>query len=159
MKLYIKQKVFSWGDKFNVADENGQSRYTIEGEIFTWGKKLHVYDSSMREVAFIRQKVLSWMPRYFIEIGGNVVASVVKDFTFFRQSYHLEGLPWQLDGDFWAHDYVLHENGKEIMRMKKAWFTWGDSYELEISDPQDEILCLCVALAVDCAVDQSQNDD
>ena len=159
MKLYMKQKVFSWGDKFTIADENGQTRYTVEGEIFSWGKKLHVYDSKGYEVAFIRQKLFSWLPRYFIEIGGNVVATVVKDIAFFRQSYHLEGMPWQLDGDFWAHDYILEENGLTVMRMKKAWFTWGDSYELEIIDPQNEILCLCVTLAVDCAVSQSQNSN
>ena len=44
MKLYIKQKVFSWGDKFTVKDVNGEDRYYVEGEIFSWGKKLHVYD-------------------------------------------------------------------------------------------------------------------
>ena len=41
MKLYIKQKVFSWGDKFTVKDVNGEDRYFVEGEIFSWGKKLH----------------------------------------------------------------------------------------------------------------------
>ena len=35
MKLYIKQKVFSWGDKFTVKDEAGRDRYYVEGEIFT----------------------------------------------------------------------------------------------------------------------------
>ena len=40
MKLYIKQKVFSWGDKFTVKDETGRDRYYVEGEIFTFGRKL-----------------------------------------------------------------------------------------------------------------------
>lgn len=40
--------------------------------------------------------------------------------------------------------------------ISKAWFTWGDSYEPEIFDPYNEILCLSVALAIDCAVAQSQ---
>ena len=38
VRLYIKQKVFSWGDKFTVRDENGRDRYYVEGEIFTFGK-------------------------------------------------------------------------------------------------------------------------
>lgn len=42
MKLYIKQKVFSCGDKFTVKDEAGHDRYYVEGEIFTCGKKLHL---------------------------------------------------------------------------------------------------------------------
>jgi uncharacterized protein YxjI len=52
----------------------------------------------------------------------------------------------------------MHDNRNEIMRLNKAWFTWGDSYELEILDPQNEILCLSIALAVDCAVAQSRNN-
>ena len=160
MKLYMKQKVFSWADKFNVADEHGSTRYSAEGELFSWGKKLHIYDNVGKEVAFIRQKVMSWLPRYYVEIDGVTVASVVKEFTFFKQAYRLEGLPWRMEGDFWAHDYVMYDDSNhEIMRMRKAWFTWGDSYELEIHDPDNAILCLCVALAVDCAVAQSQNNN
>ena len=41
MKLYMKQKVFSWTDKFNIVDEQGNERYYVEGELFSWGKKLH----------------------------------------------------------------------------------------------------------------------
>lgn len=155
MKLYMKQKVFSWNDKFDVVDENGNLRYYVEGELFSWGKKLHIYDPQGVEVAFIWQKVFSFLLRYHVEISGEVVATIVKDFTFFRQSYHLEGLPWQVDGDFLAHEYLLYENQKKIMEMNKAWFTWGDSYELEIFDPDNEILCLSVALAIDCAMAQA----
>ena len=45
MDLYIKQKVFSWKDKFSVYDRNGEQRYYVEGEVFTVGKKLHLYDN------------------------------------------------------------------------------------------------------------------
>jgi len=158
MKLYLKQKVFSWRDRFYAKDENGGDRFYIEGEIFSWGKKLHVYDANGAEVAFIRQKVFSFMPRYFVEIGGRVVCEIVKELTFFKHSYRLEGIPWRMNGDFWAHEYALGDNnGRQVMRMSKKWFTWGDSYELDIADPNDEILCLCVALAVDCAMAAQNN--
>ena len=74
MKLYIKQKVFSWGDKFTVKDVNGEDRYFVEGEIFSWGKKLHVYDMCGNEVAFIQQKLFSFLPRYFVYVGDAHIA-------------------------------------------------------------------------------------
>lgn len=157
MKLYMKQRVFSWTDRFDIADEQGNTRYYVEGELFSWGKKLHVYNRSGQEVAFIRQKLMAWLPQYFIEINGRTVASVVKEFTFFRPSYRVDGLPWKMQGDLWAHDYVMHNNGRDVMRLSKAWFTWGDSYELEILNPEDELLSLCVTLAVDCAIEQSKD--
>jgi uncharacterized protein YxjI len=158
MKLYMKQKVFSWADKFNVKDEDGNERYYVEGELFSWGKKLHIKNSNGQEVAFIRQKLMSWLPRYFVEINGVTVATVVKELTFFRPSYRVEGLPWTMKGNFWEHNYVMYDNSREVMRLSKAWFTWEDSYELEIYDPENELLCLCVALAVDCAVAQSMDN-
>jgi Uncharacterized conserved protein len=158
MKLYLKQQVFSWRDRFFAKDEIGNDLFAVEGEIFTWGKKLHIYDANGTEVAFIRQKILSWMPRYFVEIEGNVVCEIVKELTFFRQSYRLEGLPWHLEGDFWAHEYSLNDKGKQIMRLSKKWFTWGDSYELDIVNPNDALLCLCVTLAVDCALASSSGN-
>jgi uncharacterized protein YxjI len=158
MKLYLKQKVFSWRDRFYVKDEYGNDRFAVEGEIFTWGKKLHVYNANGVEVAFIRQKVWSWLPRYFVEIGNRVVCEIVKEIAFFKQRYRLEGLKWRLDGDFWAHEYSLSDiDGSQIMRLSKKWFTWGDSYELDIAEHYDELLCLCVALAVDCALAQQSS--
>ena len=38
MKLYIQQKIFTWGDKFSVYDGNGEEKYTVEGEILSFGK-------------------------------------------------------------------------------------------------------------------------
>ena len=43
-KLYIKEHVFTLGDKFTVKDEYGNDKYFVEVEIFTLGKKLHIYE-------------------------------------------------------------------------------------------------------------------
>lgn len=56
MNLCMKQKVFSWGDRFTVWDENGNDRYYVRGEVFSLGKKLHLTDTAGAEVAFIQQK-------------------------------------------------------------------------------------------------------
>ena len=69
MKLYIRQKVFSFKDKFSIYDENGEIQYTAEGEIFTLGKKLHIKDLNGREVIFIKQRLLTFLPKYEISIN------------------------------------------------------------------------------------------
>ena len=152
MKLYIKQKVFSWGDKFTVKDENGQDRYFVEGEVFTFGKKLHVYDMSGHEVAFIQQEVWSFMPRYYVFCGDRQVAEIKKEFTFLFPKYSIDGLGWEVDGSFMAHDYEITKGGYPIVTIRKEWMTWGDSYELNISNPEDEIVALAVVLTIDCVI-------
>ena len=41
-RYYIRQKVFSWRDKFSVKDENGEDVFQVEGEIISLGRKLHM---------------------------------------------------------------------------------------------------------------------
>lgn len=155
MKLYIKEKVFSWADQFTVKDVYGKDRYFVEGELFSWGKKLHVTDPSGREVAFIQQKVWSWMPRFFVYVDGVEVAEIVKEFTLFFPRYRIDGLGWEIDGKFMAHDYEISKMGRSIVTIRKEWMTWGDSYELDIADPRDEIVALAVVLTIDCVMEAS----
>lgn len=152
MKLYIRQKVFSWKDKFKVFDSSGEEKYSIEGEFISLGKKLHIYDLQGREVAFIAQKLFSLLPRYFVYINGTEVAEIVKEFSLFRPKYSIEGLGWEIDGDFFAHNYDITKNGRRIVSIDKQWMTWGDCYELDIENGNDEIVALSVVLAIDCVM-------
>ena len=150
MKLYIKEKVFSWSDKFTVRDHLGNDKYYVQGEFFSWGKKLHVYDTTGAEVAFIKQEVWSWMPKFYVFCGGAQVAEIKKEFTFFFPKYSIEGLGWEINGSFWEHEYEITKSGRSIVTISKEWMTWGDSYELDIADPADEIVALAVVLTIDC---------
>lgn len=153
MKLYIKEKVFTWGDQFTVKDERGNDRYAVEGEVFSWGKKLHVYDMTGREVAAIRQEVWSFLPRYYVFCGDRQVAEIKKEFTFFFPKYRIDGLGWEIDGSFMAHEYEITQSGRTIVSIRKEWMTWGDSYELNITNTSDEIVALAVVLTIDCVME------
>lgn len=158
MKLYIKEKVFSWGDKFTVKDAAGMDRYYVRGEVFTFGNKLHVYDCTGREVAFIKQELFSWMPRYNVLVNDEPVAQIKREFSLLRPRYTIEGLGWEIQGSYWCHDYEITRNGYPIVSIQKEWMTWGDSYELTINDPRDEIIALAVVLTIDCAMEQDSSN-
>lgn len=158
MRLYMKEKVFSWNERFTVKDENGWDKYYVEGEFFSLGKKLHLLGAHGEEVAFIQQRLFTLMPRFAVTVAGREIAEIRKEFTFFFQRYVIDGLGWEIDGDVWAHDYVIRKNGRAIVRITKEWFTWGDSYVLDIQDPADELVALAVVLTVDCVAEASQNN-
>lgn len=157
MRLYIKQKIFSWVDKFTVKEESGADRYSVHGEFLSWGKTLHICNSQGEEVALVQQKVFSFLPRFYVFVGGRQVAEIVKEFTFFKPRYRIDGLGWTVEGDFFAHDYTITENGSSIVSISKTWMTWGDCYELNIWDTKDEVVALAVVLAIDCVLAQSNN--
>lgn len=152
MKLYMRQKVFSWRDRFTVRDEAEQDRYSVEGEAWTLGKRLHVCDEGGAEVALVRQKVWTWMPRFIVDIGGREACQVVKRWTPIRPRYEIEGLGWTVQGDLWAHTYTVSDGDREVMQLSKVWLSWGDSYALDIVQENDALLCLCVVLAIDAAL-------
>ncbi len=149
MKLYIKQKVFSWRNKFTVKTELGDDKYLVEAEPFTMGRKLCIYNIAGGEVACIQQESWIGRPRFAVYCLGRQVAVIRKEFTFFRPKYVIEGLGWEIEGDFWTHDYRIREFGSIIASISKEWFTWGDSYVLNIQDPEVEVVALAVVLAID----------
>ena len=159
MRLYIKQKVFSWNDKFTVMDEFGNDKYYIEGEFFSWGKKLHIYDIAGNEVASIQQKVWSFLPRYYVFANGMQVAEIVKEFSFLFPKYSIAGLGWDINGSFTAHDYEITKGGFPIVTIHKEWMTWGDCYELNIANPDDEIVALAVVITIDCVMAAANNNN
>lgn len=158
MRLYIKQKVFSWGDKFTVKDEMGQDRYYVQGEVFTFGKKLHVYDLMDNEVAYIEQKVFSFLPRYYVYVGDTQVAEIVKKFTLFYQKYYVLGPEWEVDGSFGAHEYEITKGNNVVAAIHKQWMSWGDCYELDLGSMENEVLALAVVLTIDCIMFNGSND-
>jgi uncharacterized protein YxjI len=157
MTLYIKQKVFSWKDKFTIKDAAGNDRYYVEGELFSWGHKLHVYNAAGREVAFLKQKLMTIKPRFEVYVGDRLEVEVVKEITLFRDRYSLLGTDWTVRGDLLDHNYSIMNGMRTIATISKAWFTWGDSYEVNIDDGINDVLVVATVLAIDCVNDANNN--
>ena len=158
MNLYIKQKVFSWSDKFFIFDENGNERYYVEGEVFSFGKKLHLYDLSGTELAYIEQKLWSFLPKYNIYRGNEHLCTVVKSFTFFRNEYLIDELGWRVDGNFWDHEYYISAGGQNIVSVYKEWFTWGDTYAVSIADDSNVVAALATVIVIDACMEAENNN-
>lgn len=156
MKLYIKQQVFSWKDKFNVKDEQGNDIYYVEGEI-AFTHKLHIFNMDNEEVAFVRQEFFALLHKYYVEIDGEEVAEIQRKLSLFTPKYEINGLGWSIEGELFEHDYtILDENGGVIAEISKEWFTWGDSYELDIADSVDPVIVLAVVIAIDAVLADQQ---
>ena len=157
MQLYIKQKVFSWKDKFSIRDSFGEDKYYVEGKAISIGKKLRIYDQNDNELAFVNQKVVSLMPKFSVEMGGQEAAVIKKKFSFFKPKYFIEGPGWEVTGNFTGHDYAITENGNAIVTIHKKWMAWGDTFELDIADESREVLAVAVVLAIDAVMDAQQS--
>ena len=156
MNYYIKQRFSLWNDRFSIYDGQGNEVYVVEGEVFTFGKKLHLYDTLGNELAFIHEKALSFKPRFYIYRAGIDTVEVVKEFTFFKPEYTVNGLGWKVRGDFWDHEYTVDDGYNTVVSVTKRWFTLGDAYEMSISEGFDTVAALAVVLVIDACIDAQE---
>ena len=157
MKLYMKQKVFSLKGYFTIKDEQENDKYYVEGEFPTIGNKLHVYDMNHNEIAFIKEIVLSFMGKYEVYVNSELVTIIKGKVSFIKEKLELENLGWKVEGNLTSHEYVIRDiSNNEILSVSKAWFSWGDSYEIEIADSRNEVLAIAIVLAIDCVLESRQ---
>ena len=156
MRLYARQKVFSFRTVFSITDERGNDRYRVRGELLTLGKRLHVYDNNGREVAMIRQRLLNLLPTYDIYIGGRHAARIVKKITLLRPSYVIRGCNWKVQGNFLQHDYRIYRGMSAIAGIRKRWLSFGDCFELDVPERENELLSVCMMLVIDCVMDAEE---
>ncbi len=161
MRYVMKQKVFSWGDDFVIRDEHGNDAYLVDGKAFSWGDKLSFQDMQGRELAFISQKLLNWGPTYEIHRDGRLAAVVKKKlFTFLRCQFSID-VPGPDDpvalGDFLQHEYAFELHGRPIATVSKQWFSWSDTYGIEIAAGQDDVLLLASCVVIDLVCHDNRN--
>jgi uncharacterized protein YxjI len=153
MRYVLKQKFWSWGDDFCIRNEGGNDVYFVDGKAFSWGDKLSFQDMKGNELAFIRQKLLAWGPTYEITRGDQLLAVVKKQlFTLFRCRFTVD-VPGPDDleaqGDFLDHEYRIERQGSHVAQVSKRWFSWTDTYGVDIAGGEDEVLVLATVIVVD----------
>lgn len=152
MKLVLKEKAFSLKERFNVTDEAERTLYTVEGKLFSWGHQLDITDVSGTHAAHIRQKVLTLLPRYFIACDGMEEMELKGHLNIIHPHYTLETSDgdWEVRGDFLQHEYTIKKGEEEIAAVTKKWFTWGDTYLLDVAEGKNAVPALAVMIALDC---------
>ena len=153
MRYVLKQKFWSWGDDFRIRDADGKDAFFVDGRAFSWGDKLSFQDMQGKELAFIRQKLLAWGPTYEITSGGNLVAVVKKKlFTLLRCRFTVD-VPGPDDleaqGSFLDHEYTFERHGQSVAQVSKQWFSWTDTYGVDVANGEDEVLVLASTVVID----------
>jgi len=149
MKLLFRQRFFSWFDSYDIYDEAGDTVYVVKGEL-AWGHLLRIYDARGHEVGHIKEKVLSWLPRFEMYVGNCYIGCIDKEFTFIRPKFRMDYRGWRVDGDWFGWDYtILDSAGHGIASVSKEVWNWTDTYVMDIRDPQDGLYVLMLTLAID----------
>ena len=149
MNLYLKQKVFSLHDKFTVYDENETPIYTVVGKIMTLHNQHSIYNTNEEEVARIHKKILALMPKFFIESPIGQEYEMKGKFAIGHEVYAIDELGWKLRGKFLEHDYTIEKDDQVVATIHQKWLSWGDTYEIAVTEDADAVMVLAVMLCID----------
>jgi uncharacterized protein YxjI len=153
MRYVMKQKLFCWGDDFTIKTQDGQDVFFVDGKAFSLGDKLSLQDMQGKELAFIRQKLLAWGPTYEITRNGALAAVVKKHlFTLFRCKFTVD-VPGpddlEAEGSFLDMEYTFARAGKTVAEVSKRWFSFTDTYGVDIDGGEDDVLILASTVVID----------
>lgn len=150
MKLLFKQRFFSWLDSYDIYAEDGSILFQVESRL-DWGHRLHILDAYGQHVGTVRQRLLSFLPKFDVYLGQDcLLGSIEKDLSLFQPHYRFEGLDWEIQGNFLEWDYnILDAEGNLIATVNKELWNFTDTYAIDVLREENALAVLMFTLAID----------
>lgn len=159
MRYVVRQKIFSLGDSFSIKDEFGNDVFMARRQLFTFGKKLRIYDLFDNELCYIEQKIFKFLPEYNIFMGDQHVANVKKKLAFLKNDFVISSpdAQYYIDGNLWAREFNIFRDGRLVAVISKAFFSFTDTYGVDIDDAEDQVRILALAIVLDMVCHDQNN--
>ena len=149
MRMYFKQRLFSWFDSYDIYDEQGKVIYEVKGQL-SWGHCLKIFDAYGSEVGTVEDRVLTFLPKFNVYLGDQYLGCISKEFSFFMPKYDIDYNGWHIEGDFLEWDYQITDgNGGTVAVITKELFHMTDQYVIDVPDQSNALIALMFVLAID----------
>jgi uncharacterized protein YxjI len=153
MRYKMRQKMFSLGEDFTIEDASGNPAYEVDGKVMTLRETFELKDLDGNVVATIRGRLMSIRSKMDIHRNDEVIATVTKAlFSPFGDKFHVEvaeGKDLKIDGSILDHEYSIERDGDAVAQVSKRWFTFTDTYGIDVAAGEDDALILAIAVALD----------
>lgn len=149
MRMFFKQRIFSWFDSYDIYDEQGKVIYEVKGQL-SWGHCLKIFDAYGSEVGTVKERVLTFLPKFEVYLGDRYLGCISKEFSFFVPKYDIDYNGWHIEGDFLGWDYRITDgNGGTVAVSTKELFHISDQYVIDVPDQSNALIALMFVLAID----------
>lgn len=142
--------MFSLNDKFTVKDQQENDAYYVEGSFMKIPKTFSILNTAGEEVALISKKVFSFLPKFYVEVNGQEVLTINKELSFLKARYSIDVAGIEVQGNWWDMDFEIFQYGEVVGKVNKEWFTWGDSYKVQVLNEEMETIIIALVITIDC---------
>lgn len=160
MRFQIRQKVFSFGDNFIIKDEYDEPHFQVEGKVFSLGDKLRLLDSSGRELFYIEQQLFKLFSEYNLYANGEVVAKCKRRFALLGVKFDITSSygNFTIEGSPMSYNFRILKNNRVIATADKRFFSFSDTYGVDIDDSEDYGFILSLVIIIDQVVHDSNKN-
>ena len=137
--------------RFDINDDQGHLGYQVKGKFFSIGHNLSFQNADGVEIAQIRQRMLTVMPKFEIYLGAKHFATIVKEFSWFNKKFFLD-VPgpndYTIRGNFWDFEYEFERKNRVVATVSRKFWSLGDTYGVKIDKDEDHISILATVVVI-----------
>ena len=150
MKSYlVKQKFRLGGERFDIKNDLGMVEYHVEGSFFKIPKTFTIYDVAGEQVSEISKEVLTFLPRFKIQLSNGDSFYIRKKLTFWKDKYEFDNLGLRIEGNVWDLNFKLLDNRDQVIaEITKELFHLTSTYTVTVYEDSyaDLVISLCIAI-------------
>ena len=158
MKRYIfKEKFFKITDKYWIKDEDGKDSFYLDQDFTLMGYRAAVYGPDKQRLFRIEKKILSLLPKFFVNFEDGSRMTLNQRFTLLRKSIDVDTDfgTINLKGSIWDYSFVISLDGEKIGEVSRKFISLTDHYVLTVFD-EDYTLAM-IALVI--CLNKIQDDE
>lgn len=159
MIFQVRQRVFSFGDTFTIVDREGMARYQVQGKVFSLGRKLSLQDMQGNEINYIEQQLMRLLAEYNVYRDGDIMATCKQRFSLLGSKFDIESSQgnYTIEGRPLNYNYEIYKDSKHIATVNKEFFSFSDTYGVDIAEGSDEAFVLSMVIVIDQVVHSNNN--
>lgn len=135
MKRYIfKEKFFKITDKYWIKDEDGRDSFYLDQDFTFMGYRAAVYGPDRQRLFRIEKKILSLLPKFFVNFEDGSEMVINQRFTLLRKSIDVDTDfgTINLKGSIWDYNFVISLDGQKIGEVNRKFISFTDQYALTV---------------------------
>ncbi|CAL6055658.1 LURP-one-related_family protein [Hexamita inflata] len=155
----MQEKMFGFQTEFFIKNQAGQDCFIVFSKLFSFTQKHSLLNVLRQEILSVENKVFSWLPTFYVKQNEQLSLTIKQECSCFSQQLTITGLKnWKVVGDYFAHDFQIFENGQVVARMSKAWFTWGDSFLIEVYNNTQPEYVIAVVMGIHRIIEKNRKN-
>jgi uncharacterized protein YxjI len=152
----MHEKLMSFGDDSWIENEDGDKVFRSDGKAMRMRKTFILEDASGKNLAEIKERVMTVRDKMSIELPDGRSATVHKKLLGIRDRYKVDvdgGGDLDAHGNIADHEYEIERDGDKAAEISKRWLRVRDAYGIEIAPGEDDALVLAVTVCIDALSD------